>query len=185
MSPSWFGAKGKVYRRDRARRKMGTGARPRFDPSMPGNVHVDRVPVPIFRALSPSVKHSGRIPIGPITVTHHRRTAYQYNNGPERGRPCKFSASSGACDTSIAIIIQGGFHPRRHAEVEVDVVPKQIVALPHQHEWLFGSEDLYFRGNLLQNRDDWTIRLTSRGKSPYFSKLDSSFCHVGPHDAFA
>jgi hypothetical protein len=164
---------------------MGTGSRPQVDPRIPRNVHVGRVPVPIFRAPSPSVKHSGRIPIRSNTVTHHRRTAYQYNNGPERGRPSNFSASSGARDPSIAIIIQGGFHPRTHAKIGVDAVPKQIVALPHQHEWLFGSEDLYFRGNLLQNRDDWTIRLTSRGKSPYFSKLDSSFCHVGSHDWFA
>ena len=27
------------------------------------------------------------------------------------------------------------------------------------------------------------VRLTSRGESPYFSKLDSSFCQIGPHDS--
>ena len=27
------------------------------------------------------------------------------------------------------------------------------------------------------------VRLTSRWESPYFPKLDSSFCQIGPHDS--
>ena len=33
-------------------------------------------------------------------------------------------------------------------------------------------------GQCLQNGGDAIVRLTSRGESPYFSKLDSSFCQI-------
>ena len=34
----------------------------------------------------------------------------------------------------------------------------------------------------LQNGGPAIVRLTSGGEGPYFSKLDSSFCQIGPHD---
>jgi hypothetical protein len=56
------------------------------------------------------------------------------------------------------------------------------VAFPHQHEWLIRSEALCSGGAGLQNGASSRKRLTSRWESPYFSKLVSSFCLVGPHD---
>ncbi len=41
------------------------------------------------------------------------------------------------------------------------------------------------RCKCLQNGGLAIVRLTSGGESPYFSKLDSSFCQIGPHDSIA
>jgi hypothetical protein len=39
-------------------------------------------------------------------------------------------------------------------------------------------------GQCLQNGGLAIVRLTSGGEGSYFSKLDSSFCQIGPHDFF-
>jgi hypothetical protein len=38
-------------------------------------------------------------------------------------------------------------------------------------------------GQCLQNEGSAIVRLTSGGEGSYFSKLDSSFWQIGPHDS--
>jgi hypothetical protein len=58
------------------------------------------------------------------------------------------------------------------------------VAFPNQSVWLFRSAVLLPVGQGLQNGAAALARLTSRGQSPYFPKLDSSFCGAGSDNDF-
>ena len=80
-------------------------------------------------------------------------------------------------------LIQAVLHPGDHAAMKVECGEIPLpVASPHRHESLSGLVVLYPRGKSLQNGGTTIVRLTSRGESPYFPKLDSSFCQVGPHE---